>query len=185
MTKAMKIGNLAIGGGSAVSVQSMTTVRTSDTAAAICQVSSLAAAGCDIVRVAVRDEADARAIRAIKDSVKVPIVADIHFDYKLALLSAENEGAGMTFHRGLGKIGNLGIGNTDGLFQGVGKIAQAAAQHQTDLGRERNAAAKQFRADGFGGIAAGIEAVQFFILFTPDNGKGIGTQTVGGGFGNR
>ena len=90
MTKMVKVGKIQIGGGAPVSVQSMTTVRTADVENCVAQILALEKAGCDIVRVAVRDEADARAIRDIKDRVTAPIVADIHFDYKLALLSVEN-----------------------------------------------------------------------------------------------
>ena len=90
MTKTVKVGNIQIGGGAPVSVQSMTTVRTADVENCVAQILALEKAGCDIVRVAVRDETDARAIRDIKDRVTAPIVADIHFDYKLALLSVEN-----------------------------------------------------------------------------------------------
>ncbi len=90
MTKTVKVGNIQIGGGAPVSVQSMTTVRTADVENCVAQILALEKAGCDIVRVAVRDEADACAIRDIKDRVTAPIVADIHFDYKLALLSVEN-----------------------------------------------------------------------------------------------
>ena len=90
MTKTVKVGKIQIGGGAPVSVQSMTTVRTADVENCVAQILALEKAGCDIVRVAVRDETDASAIREIKDRVTAPIVADIHFDYKLALLSVEN-----------------------------------------------------------------------------------------------
>lgn len=90
MTRAVRVGNIVIGGGAPVTVQSMTTVRTADAEACARQALALARSGCDIVRVAVRDEADARAIGEIKKSVSVPIVADIHFDYKLAIAAVES-----------------------------------------------------------------------------------------------
>lgn len=89
MVKEIKVGDVAVGGGAPVSVQSMTNTKTEDVAATIAQIDRLCAAGCDIVRVAVPNEAAARAIEKIKENVSVPIVADIHFDYKLAILSAE------------------------------------------------------------------------------------------------
>ncbi|SHH75890.1 4-hydroxy-3-methylbut-2-en-1-yl diphosphate synthase [Sporobacter termitidis DSM 10068] len=78
-----------IGGGAPVTVQSMTNTKTSDVAATAAQTRRLAAAGCDIVRFAVPDMAAAHAIEAIKKEVSVPIVADIHFDYRLAVAAAE------------------------------------------------------------------------------------------------
>lgn len=89
MVKEIKVGDVAVGGGAPVSVQSMTNTKTEDVAATIAQIDRLCAAGCDIVRVAVPNEAAARAIEKIKENVSAPIVADIHFDYKLAILSAE------------------------------------------------------------------------------------------------
>ncbi len=66
----------------------MTTTPTSDTEATIAQIVRLAQAGCEIVRVAVRDEGDARAIRAVRDGSPIPLVADIHFSSKLAVLAS-------------------------------------------------------------------------------------------------
>ena len=89
-TKQVRIGGVALGGGAPVRVQSMTTTPTSDVARTLEQIGRLYAAGCEIVRVAVRDEADARAIRALRGRSPVPIVADIHFSADLAVLSVEN-----------------------------------------------------------------------------------------------
>ena len=83
-TKQVRIGGVALGGGAPVRVQSMTTTPTSDVARTLEQIGRLYAAGCEIVRVAVRDEADARAIRALRGRSPVPIVADIHFSADLA-----------------------------------------------------------------------------------------------------
>lgn len=90
MTKKILIGNVAVGGGESIKIQSMTTARTADIGAALAQIRALASAGCDIVRVAVLDEKDAAAIRALKDGSPLPIVADIHFSARLAVLSIEN-----------------------------------------------------------------------------------------------
>lgn len=88
-TKKIYVGNVAIGGDAPISVQSMTYSRTSDVAATVEQINRLHFAGCDIVRVAVPDEEDARALKAIKEQISLPLVADIHFNYKLALIAAE------------------------------------------------------------------------------------------------
>lgn len=81
----MSIGKVMIGRDHPVAIQSMTNTKTSDTAATGAQIAALAAAGCDIVRVAVPDIESARAIAKIKESTALPVVADIHFDYRLAL----------------------------------------------------------------------------------------------------
>jgi len=88
-TKQIFVGNVAIGGDAPISVQSMTYSRTADIAATVEQINRLHFAGCDIVRVAVPDEEDALALAAIKAQTSLPLVADIHFNYKLALIAAE------------------------------------------------------------------------------------------------
>ena len=90
MTKRINIGGVTVGGGAPVRVQSMTTTPTVDVRSTVEQIVRLAEAGCEIVRVAVRDEADARAIRTLRDHSPVPIVADIHFSADLAVLAVEN-----------------------------------------------------------------------------------------------
>ena len=91
-TKTIKIGSLKIGGGNPISVQSMTKTDTSDVSATVKQIKELEAAGCQIVRCAVKNEEDALAISKIKKQISIPLVADIHFNYKLAVI-AVNEGA--------------------------------------------------------------------------------------------
>ena len=88
-TRQISVGGVLLGGGAPVRVQSMCNTRTSDAAATLAQIRTLADAGCEIIRVAVPDEQSARALRDICRESPVPVVADIHFDYKLALLSAE------------------------------------------------------------------------------------------------
>lgn len=85
MTKQIHIGEVLVGGGAPVSIQSMTNTRTDDVEATLAQIRALATAGCQIVRVAVPDLAAARAVGAIKEYSPLPVVVDIHFDYKLAL----------------------------------------------------------------------------------------------------
>jgi len=85
VTKQIHVGGVAVGGGAPVSIQSMTNTRTDDVEATLRQIRALAAAGCDIVRVAVPDMDAARAVGKIKEQCPIPLVVDIHFDYKLAL----------------------------------------------------------------------------------------------------
>ncbi|MDP2891860.1 MAG: flavodoxin-dependent (E)-4-hydroxy-3-methylbut-2-enyl-diphosphate synthase [Bacillota bacterium] len=89
-TRQVRVGRVLIGGGAPVSVQSMANTDTLDISATTAQVRRLKEAGCDIVRVSIYDEECAKTIRAIKESVDIPIVADIHFDYKLAILAAKS-----------------------------------------------------------------------------------------------
>ncbi len=89
-TKKVAVGSLFIGGDAAVSIQSMTNTKTADIDATVNQIIELANAGCDIVRVAVPNIEAAKAIYDIKKQITLPLVADIHFDYRLALLAMEN-----------------------------------------------------------------------------------------------
>lgn len=102
-TKEIKIGNRVIGGGNAIAIQSMTNTKTADKESTLAQIKALSAAGCDIVRFTVNDMAAAEAIPFYAENSNIPLVADIHFDYRLALAAAE---------RGINKIrinpGNIG-----------------------------------------------------------------------------
>jgi len=102
-TNRILVGSVPVGGDAPVSVQSMCNTKTWDVEATVAQIRALRAAGVDIVRLAVPDERSAYAVEALKEAVDVPLVADIHFDYRLALLCAE---------RGIDKIrinpGNIG-----------------------------------------------------------------------------
>lgn len=84
------IGDIAIGGGAPISVQSMTNTKTQDVTSSVEQIQRLVAAGCDIVRLAVPDMEAAIALKKIKDLITVPLVADIHFDYRLALAAIDS-----------------------------------------------------------------------------------------------
>ena len=90
MTKKIKIGDVLIGGGSPVLIQSMTNVDTADVEGVVKQINQLEDAGCEIIRASVYDENCANALPKIKEKVSIPLVADIHFDYRLAIASIEN-----------------------------------------------------------------------------------------------
>ena len=88
MTKQILVGGVPVGGGAPVTIQSMTNTRTDDVAATVGQIRKLEAAGCEIIRCAVPDMEAARAVGAIREQIHIPLVVDIHFDYKLALEAA-------------------------------------------------------------------------------------------------
>ena len=88
-TKAIKVGNVFVGGSYPVSVQSMCNTKTEDVDATLAQIEALSKAGCEIVRLAVPNETAAQALPLIRKNCKIPLVADIHFDYKLALSAVE------------------------------------------------------------------------------------------------
>ncbi|MGN0817833.1 MAG: flavodoxin-dependent (E)-4-hydroxy-3-methylbut-2-enyl-diphosphate synthase [Candidatus Coproplasma sp.] len=90
LTRRVNVGNVTLGGGERVKIQSMCTTKTDDIEATVAQILSLEEAGCDIIRVSVLDEADARAIKDIKSRIRIPLVADIHFSHKLAITAIEN-----------------------------------------------------------------------------------------------
>ena len=89
-TKKIKIGNVYIGGGSPVAIQSMTNTRTEDAGATVSQILKLERAGCDIIRCAVPSMEAAEALTEIKKQIHIPLVADIHFDYRLAIAAIEH-----------------------------------------------------------------------------------------------
>jgi (E)-4-hydroxy-3-methylbut-2-enyl-diphosphate synthase len=90
VTKTVSVGGVKIGGGESVKIQSMCTTKTSDVEKTVAQIKRLEGAGCEIIRVSVLDESDALAIKAIKDRIKIPLVADIHFSHKLAITAIES-----------------------------------------------------------------------------------------------
>ncbi len=94
------LGGVPIGDGAPVAVQSMTNTPTQDVNATVAQIHRLEAAGCEIVRVAVPDEEAARAVCAIKAQIKIPLIADIHFDYRLALAAARSGADGLRINPG-------------------------------------------------------------------------------------
>ena len=84
-SRQLKLGNIFIGGTAPISVQSMTNTKTEDVVATVNQIKKLTALGCDLIRCAVPDLRAAQALSAIKEQISIPLIADIHFDYKLAL----------------------------------------------------------------------------------------------------
>ena len=90
LTRQVKVGNVAIGGGAPVAIQSMSTFSPVETHFAATQINALYEAGADIVRVAVPDKKAAEAVGELRKRVKLPLVADIHFDYRLALTAMES-----------------------------------------------------------------------------------------------
>ena len=88
-TKQIFVGDVAVGGDAPISTQSMTFSKTSDVDATVEQIKRLHFAGCDIVRVAVPEMEDALALKSIKEQISLPLVADIHFNHRLALVAAE------------------------------------------------------------------------------------------------
>lgn len=119
MTKQVHAGAVAIGGGAPVSVQTMTNTDTRNVEATLKQIRAMAAAGAEIVRVSVYDEACAKAVRALVDGSPVPLVADIHFDYRLAIESIEN---------GIAKV-RINPGNIGG-EKNVRILADCLKQHR-------------------------------------------------------
>lgn len=99
-TRQISIGSVKVGGDAAVSVQSMTKTDTRDVRKTVSQIRRLEAAGCEIIRVAVPDEEAARAIASIKSRIQIPLIADIHFNYRLALMSMEYGADGLRINPG-------------------------------------------------------------------------------------
>lgn len=89
-TKQIQIGSVTIGGGNPVAIQSMTNTKTEDVQATVAQILALEKAGCEIIRCAVPTMEAAEALREIKKEIHIPLVADIHFDYRLAIAAIEN-----------------------------------------------------------------------------------------------
>ena len=118
MSKQIKVGTVSVGSGAAVTIQSMCNTRTEDVKATVAQICALEQAGCEIIRVAVPDMAAADAIAAIKKEIHIPLVADIHFDYKLALRCVE---------QGIDKI-RINPGNI-GSQDRVRAVADACREH--------------------------------------------------------
>ncbi len=122
MTKAVFCGKVQIGGGAPVSVQSMITTKTTNVQEAIAEINGLAERGCDIVRLAIPDMESAYALGRIRGQVQVPLVADIHFDHRLAIEA---------IRQGADKI-RINPGNI-GSPEGVRKIVKAAEEYNVPI----------------------------------------------------
>ncbi|MFZ5774236.1 MAG: flavodoxin-dependent (E)-4-hydroxy-3-methylbut-2-enyl-diphosphate synthase [Thermodesulfobacteriota bacterium] len=121
-TRQIKVGDVAVGGNAPIAVQSMTNTDTRDVEATVAQIERLAAAGCEIIRVAVLDQEAASAIRAIRDRIAIPLIADIHFDARLAVASMEHGAQGIRINPG-----NLGGPEK------LARVVTAAKQHQVSI----------------------------------------------------
>lgn len=99
-TRTVRIGEVMVGGGAPVTVQSMTKTDTRDVAATIAQIRELELLGCEIIRLAVPDEAAAHALKKIREGIRIPIVADIHFDCRLAIIAVEAGADGLRINPG-------------------------------------------------------------------------------------
>lgn len=121
-TRSFQIGHLTMGGNNHVIIQSMCNTKTKDVEATVKQIHELEKAGCEMVRVAIFDKEDASAIADIKKQIHIPLIADIHFDYRLALLSIEN---------GIDKI-RINPGNI-GSMDKVKAVVEACKQHHIPI----------------------------------------------------
>ncbi len=121
-TRSIHVGNLTIGGNNQVIIQSMTNTKTSDVDRTVEQINQLQRAGCQLVRMAVLNQDDAKAIKEIKKRVSLPLVADIHFDYRLALIAIES---------GIDKI-RINPGNI-GSIEKVKAVVEACKEHHIPI----------------------------------------------------
>ena len=136
-TRQLHVGSVAVGGDAPIAVQSMTNTHTDDAAATLEQIQRLADAGCDIIRCAVPDMAAAEGLKTICKKSPIPVIADIHFDYKLALAAIE---AGVDGLR-------LNPGNIGG-EEKVRAVVEAAEEAQYSLPHRCQ---RRFPAEGFAG----------------------------------
>ncbi len=146
-TKTVQIGNRVIGGGNPVLIQSMTNTRTEDVEATVAQIHRLEAAGCEIIRCTVPNQEAAQAIGEIKKQIAIPLVADIHFDYKMAIAAMEN---------GADKI-RINPGNIGGKEK-VAQVVQAARERNIPIRVGVNSGSLEKELiEKYGGVtAAGI-----------------------------
>lgn len=144
MTKQLLVGKVAVGGGAPVTIQSMCNTCTADVEATVAQIHRLEEAGCEIIRVAVPDEESARAVEKIKERISIPLVADIHFNHRLALLCAE---------RGIDAI-RINPGNIGG-EERVRAVADACRARRIPIriGVNGGSLARELRAK-YGGVTA-------------------------------
>lgn len=144
MTKRIFVGQVPVGGGAPVSIQSMCNTKTDDVAATVAQIRKLEDAGCEIIRVAIPDEAAAKAVDKIKEQIHIPLIADIHFNYKYALMCAE---------RGIDAI-RINPGNI-GAEENVKAVADACRSRSIPIriGVNGGSLEKELRAK-YGGVTA-------------------------------
>jgi len=161
-TAAISIGRVTIGGGAAVSVQSMTNTLTSDAEATIAQIHALTLSGCDIVRVSIPDSESLAAFAAIKRASAIPVVADIHFDHKLAIGAIEAGADAIRINPG-----NIGAKDK------VKAVAQAAIAREipirvgVNMGSVKRALLKRFGDDRVGAL---VESAREQVMVLEDLG---------------
>lgn len=143
-TRVVQIGDRKIGGGNPILIQSMTNTRTEDVQATVAQILELEQAGCEIIRCTVPDGAAAEAVREIKKQIHIPLVADIHFDYKMAIAAIENGADKIRINPG-------NIGNADG----VKAVVEAAKERNIPIrvGVNSGSLEKQL-VEKYGGVTA-------------------------------
>ena len=144
MTKKLIVGSVPVGGGTPVTIQSMCNTKTDQVDATVAQIHALEAAGCEIIRIAVPDEAAAMAVDRIKEQITIPLIADIHFNYKLAIMCAE---------RGIDAL-RINPGNIGG-EERVKAVAEACRQKRIPIriGVNGGSLEKSLRAK-YGGVTA-------------------------------
>ncbi|MBQ2739792.1 MAG: flavodoxin-dependent (E)-4-hydroxy-3-methylbut-2-enyl-diphosphate synthase [Oscillibacter sp.] len=144
MTKQLFVGNVAVGGGAPVSIQSMCNTKTDDVAGTVAQIKKLTEAGCEIIRVAIPDMAAAEAVDKIKEQIDIPLIADIHFNHKLALEVAQ---------RGIDAI-RINPGNI-GAEENVKAVAEICREKRIPIriGVNGGSLEKELRAK-YGGVTA-------------------------------
>ena len=144
MTKQLFVGNVAVGGGAPVSIQSMCNTKTDDVAGTVAQIKKLTEAGCEIIRVAIPDIAAAEAVDKIKEQIDIPLIADIHFNHKLALEVAQ---------RGIDAI-RINPGNI-GAEENVKAVAEICREKRIPIriGVNGGSLEKELRAK-YGGVTA-------------------------------
>ena len=144
MTKKLMVGSVPVGGGAPVTIQSMCNTKTDQVDATVAQIHALEAAGCEIIRIAVPDEAAAMAVDRIKEQITSPLIADIHFNYQLAIMCAE---------RGIDAL-RINPGNIGG-EERVKAVAEACRQKRIPIriGVNGGSLEKSLRAK-YGGVTA-------------------------------
>ena len=138
-TKQVWIGGVPVGGGAPIAVQSMTNTKTEDVAATVAQIHRLEQAGCQIIRCAVPTMEAAKALRAIREQISIPLVADIHFDYKLAIAAMEN-GPGFGRGRKSARFGGSDSRRRQQRFTGKKSGGEIRRRHRGGFGAERSGA---------------------------------------------
>ncbi len=161
-TRRIYVGKCPVGGGSPVSIQSMTNTITRDVPATVSQIQELVRAGCDIVRVSVPDEDSAKAFGKIRKQVLIPLIADIHFDHRLAIASLREGADGIRINPG-------NIGGRDKL-RAVAKAAMdtgAPIRVGVNLGSVKKSLLERYRGDHVGAI---VESGRQYVEMLEDMG---------------